>query len=93
MYTIALNAFMYIMFVGYTAVMTETKIEHEERIADVRNALADAIGQARYRDEVTVLTSRGKRVAALVSMDFYERALAALGETRVPAPKADAASD
>ncbi|MFF5670299.1 type II toxin-antitoxin system prevent-host-death family antitoxin [Streptomyces hygroscopicus] len=65
--------------------MTAPKIEHEERIADVRNALADAIGRARYRDEVTVLTSRGKRVAALVSMDFYERALAALGEERMPA--------
>ncbi|MFI9235816.1 type II toxin-antitoxin system prevent-host-death family antitoxin [Streptomyces sp. NPDC053079] len=65
--------------------MTAPKIEHEERIADVRNALADAIGRARYGDEVTVLTSRGKRVAALVSMDFYERAQAALGEKRVPA--------
>ncbi|WP_432010147.1 type II toxin-antitoxin system prevent-host-death family antitoxin [Streptomyces cucumeris] len=65
--------------------MTALKIEHEERIADVRNALADAIGRARYRDETTVLTSRGKRVAVLVSMDFYERALHALGEERIPA--------
>lgn len=64
--------------------MTAPKIEHQERIADVRNSLADAIAKARYRDEVTVLTSRGTRVAALVSMDFYDRALAALGETRVP---------
>ena len=86
MYIIARNALTYIMIVGYTPNMTAPKIEHEERIADVRNALADAINQARYRDETTVLTSRGKRVAVLVSMDFYERALAALGEERVPAP-------
>lgn len=82
MYIIAVIALMYSMIVRYTAVMTAPKIEHQERIADVRNSLADAINQARYRDEVTVLTSRGKRVAALVSMDFYERALAALGEER-----------
>jgi prevent-host-death family protein len=63
--------------------MTAPKIEHQERIADVRNALADAIERARYYDETTVLTSRGKRVAVLVGMDFYERALTALGETRV----------
>lgn len=75
---------MYINALGYTPAMTAPKIEHEERIADVRNALADAINKARYRDDVTVLTSRGKRVAALVSMDFYERALAALGEERLP---------
>lgn len=76
----------YTMIVGYTPNMTAPKIEHEDRIADVRNALADAINKARYRDEVTVLTSRGKRVAALVSMDFYQRALEALGEERVLAP-------
>ncbi|MFE5871610.1 type II toxin-antitoxin system prevent-host-death family antitoxin [Streptomyces roseifaciens] len=63
--------------------MSATKVEHEQRIADVRNGLADAIGRARYGDAVTVLTNRGKRVAALVSVEFYERALAALGETRV----------
>lgn len=78
---------MYINVLRYTPDMTAPKIEHQERIADVRNSLADAINQARYRDESTVLTSRGKRVAALVSMDFYERALAALGETRVLADK------
>ncbi|WP_424891839.1 type II toxin-antitoxin system prevent-host-death family antitoxin [Streptomyces sp. XH2] len=70
--------------------MSATKVEHEARIADVRNAFADAIGRARYGDEVTVLTSRGKRVAALVSMEFYERALEALGETRVPADESKA---
>lgn len=63
--------------------MTAPKVELEERIADVRNALADAINRARYRDEVTVLTHRKRRVAALVSIEFYERALEALGEERV----------
>ncbi|WP_307123246.1 type II toxin-antitoxin system prevent-host-death family antitoxin [Streptomyces sp. B1I3] len=70
--------------------MTAPKKEHQEKIADVRNALADAIEKARYYDETTVLTSRGKRVAVLVGMDFYERALEALGEERElvePAPE------
>ncbi|MFF0055619.1 type II toxin-antitoxin system prevent-host-death family antitoxin [Streptomyces microflavus] len=62
--------------------MTAPKKEHQRKIADARNALADAIEKARYYDETTVLTSRGKRVAVLVGMDFYERALEALGETR-----------
>ena len=45
--------------------------------------LADAIERARYFDETTVMTSRGKRVAVIVGMDFYERALEALGEERI----------
>jgi prevent-host-death family protein len=61
------------------------RTEHEARIADVRNSFADAVGRARYSGEVTVLTSRGKRAAAIVPMDFYERALTALGETAVRA--------
>lgn len=85
MYIIALNALMNITVLGYTTNMTAPKLEHQERIADVRNSLADAIAKARYYDEVTVLTSHKKRVAALVSMEFYERALAALGEERIPA--------
>ena len=83
MYIIALNAFMYIMIVRYTPAMSAPKKEHQEKIADFRNSLAEAIEKARYFDETTVLTSRGKRVAVLVGMDFYERALAALGEERV----------
>lgn len=71
--------------VGYTPDMDAPKIQHTRRIADVRNSLAEAIAHARYRDEVTVLTSRGKPAAVLVSVGFYERALEALGETRVPA--------
>lgn len=83
MYIIALNALMYMKSVRYSIDMTAPKKEHQEKIADVRNALADAIEKARYYDETTVLTSRGKRVAVLVGMDFYERALEALGEERV----------
>lgn len=82
MYIIALTALMYIMVVRYTADMTAPKKEHQEKIADVRNSLADAIERARYFDETTVMTSRGKRVAVIVGMDFYERALEALGEER-----------
>lgn len=86
-YIIAVIALMYIMVLRYTADMTALKKEHQEKIADVRNALADAIEKARYYDETTVLTSRGKRVAVLVGMDFYERALEALGEERVRVPR------
>lgn len=93
MYIIASTALMYRMIVRYTADMTAPKIEHQERIADVRNSLADAIEKARYYDETTVLTSRGKRVAVLVGMDFYERALVALGEDRVPANRDAAAAE
>jgi prevent-host-death family protein len=81
-YIIAVTALMYIKSVRYSIDMTAPKKEHQEKIADVRNALADAIEKARYYDETTVLTSRGKRVAVLVGMDFYERALEALGEER-----------
>jgi prevent-host-death family protein len=89
MYIIAVNAMKYTMIVRYTPDMTAPKKEHQEKIADVRNSLADAIERARYYDETTVLTSRGKRVAVLVGMDFYERALSALGETRELVAKSD----
>lgn len=82
MYIIALNAFLYMVIVRYTPDMTAPKKEHRQKIADFRNSLADAIERARYFDETTVLTSRGKQVAVLVGMDFYERALEALGEER-----------
>lgn len=93
MYIIAVIALMYIMVLRYTPDMTATKREHRERIADVRNALADAIEKARYYDETTVLTSRGKQVAVLVGTDFYARALAALGEDRLYVPRDDAGND
>lgn len=82
MYIIPVTALMYITVLRYTRDMTAPKKEHQEKIAVVRNQLADAIERARYYDETTVMTSRGKRVAVIVGMDFYERALAALGEER-----------
>lgn len=71
MYMKRAEAMTYMARSAYTAVMAPMT-EHTERIADVRNSFADAIGRARYSDEPTILTSRGKRVAALVSTDFYE---------------------
>jgi prevent-host-death family protein len=82
MYIIAVNAVKYTMILRYTPAMTAPKKEHQEKIAEFRNSMADSIERARYFDETTVLTSRGKRVAVLVGMDFYERALEALGEQR-----------
>lgn len=84
-----MNAVKYTMILRYTPAMTAPKKEHQEKIAEFRNRLAEAIERARYFDETTVLTSRGKRVAVLVGMDFYERALAALGEQRVPVDSKD----
>jgi prevent-host-death family protein len=83
MYIIAVNAMKHTMIVRYTPAMTALKKEHQTSIAEVRNSLASAIERARYFDETTVLTSRGKRVAVLVGMEFYERALTAMGEQRV----------
>lgn len=83
MYIIAVIALTSIMIVRYTPDMTAPKKENQKSIAEVRNSLAEAIEKARYFDETTVLTSRSKRVAVIVGMDFYERALQALGEERV----------
>ncbi|XVV35039.1 type II toxin-antitoxin system prevent-host-death family antitoxin [Streptomyces sp. CA-100214] len=79
MYTKAIEAVMYMRGGKYTAAMAPMT-EHTERIADVRNSFADAVGRARYSDEPTILTNRGKRVAAVVSMDLYDwtREVAAL---------------
>lgn len=71
MYMKRADAMAYMRRAAYTAGMAPMT-EHTERIADVRNSFADAIGRARYSDEPTILTSRGKQVGALVSMDFYE---------------------
>lgn len=89
MYIIAVIALTSIMIVRYTPDMSATKKENQKSIAEVRNSLAEAIEKARYFDETTVLTSRKKRVAVIVGMDFYERALSALGETRELVAKSD----
>ena len=57
----------------------------------LRANLAEYIGRVQHRGEEVVIvdgTKRRKRIAALVSMDFYERALEALGEQRVLVDKA-----
>lgn len=67
--------------------MATTRTEHREKIAEARNVLGEVIARARFAGETTVLINRGKEAAVIVPFDFYERALAALGETVVPASK------
>ncbi|MCK1813305.1 type II toxin-antitoxin system prevent-host-death family antitoxin [Streptomyces sp. XM4011] len=67
--------------------MTTTRTEHRAKIADARNVLGEVISRARFAGETTVLMNRGKEAAVIVPFDFYERALAALGEEAVPAPE------
>lgn len=67
--------------------MATTRTEHREKIAEARNVLGEVIARARFAGETTVLINRGKEAAVIVPFDFYERALAALGETAVPASK------
>ena len=63
------------------------ELAHDEVGSGILRAqFAEYIGRAQYRGDTVVIVdgSRSrKRIAALVSMDFYERALAALGEERV----------
>jgi prevent-host-death family protein len=51
---------------------------HKESIAKARNQLGEVIGRARYGDEVTILLNRDKEVAAVVSIEFLNRAIEAL---------------
>lgn len=58
----------------------------------LRANLAEYIARVRYHGEEIVIvdgTKRRKRIAVLVSLDFYERALAALGEERELVAKSD----
>lgn len=67
--------------------MATTRTEHREKIAAARNVLGEVISRARYAGETTVLMNRGKEAAVVVPFEFYERALAALGEKAVPADR------
>ncbi|WP_158834987.1 type II toxin-antitoxin system Phd/YefM family antitoxin [Streptomyces sp. NRRL S-350] len=49
-------------------------------VSDARANLTEVIAKARLLDQRIVLTRRDKPQAVLVSPEFYERALAALGE-------------
>ncbi|KIF67574.1 hypothetical protein HY68_01320 [Streptomyces sp. AcH 505] len=65
--------------------------EHPMQIAQARNVFGEVIARARLAGEPTVLINRKREVAVVVSVDFYERALEALGIERLraepPAPQ------
>ncbi|WP_438479170.1 GIY-YIG nuclease family protein [Streptomyces asiaticus] len=59
----------------------------ERTISQMRADLTEHCQRVKYLNKVVFLvdrTKKRKRLAALVSMEFYERALAALGEEAVP---------
>lgn len=62
-------------------VMDELREAHLS-ISEARANLSEVANHARIRDDTAVLYNRGKPVAAVVSMDFYEHALLALGDPR-----------
>lgn len=68
--------------IRYCGAMSTTRIERRTKIAKARNILGEVISRSRYAGEVTVLVNRRKEAAVIVPYDFYERAIAALGETR-----------
>lgn len=86
MYIIAVMTLMYMKALEYDADMTAPKTQHEQPINQARNKLAEIIERARFYDEPTLLLNRGKPASVVVGIDFYERALAALGEERVTKP-------
>lgn len=47
---------------------------NEMKLADVRIRLADVVHAATVRGEITYLTNRGRRVAAIVPLDIVEAA-------------------
>ncbi|MFJ7592476.1 hypothetical protein ACIQZO_34925 [Streptomyces sp. NPDC097617] len=53
-------------------------------LTHARAQLTTLIEDARERDIFTALTVRGRRRICLVTPEFYERALVALGETPEP---------
>ncbi|PBC71529.1 antitoxin Phd_YefM of type II toxin-antitoxin system [Streptomyces sp. TLI_235] len=56
--------------------------EAEISISEARANLSEVANLARIRDDATVLYNRGKAVAVVVSVDFYEHALLALQDPR-----------
>lgn len=62
--------------------MATTRRERQTSVAEARNSLGEVISRARYADEATVLTNRGRAAAVVVSYEFYERACDALGDQR-----------
>ncbi|MGA5496683.1 type II toxin-antitoxin system prevent-host-death family antitoxin [Streptomyces cinereoruber] len=62
-----------------------TRTEHRATIAEARNVFGEVVGRSRYGGDVTLLLNRTVEAAVVVPVDFYRRALEALGETAVPA--------
>lgn len=54
--------------------------EVKRKIADARNIFGEVISRCRFGDERTILINRGKPVAVIVSVEFYERAKYLMGE-------------
>ncbi|MEU1088899.1 hypothetical protein ABZ401_19045 [Streptomyces sp. NPDC005892] len=54
-----------------------------------RSRFASLLGEVAYTNQSAALLNHGQRRAMIVSIDFYERALAALNESRLPADKSD----
>ncbi|TFV33148.1 type II toxin-antitoxin system prevent-host-death family antitoxin [Streptomyces sp. T1317-0309] len=54
-------------------------------LRDARSRFTHLVDHVRDTREPRWITRHGRRSAVIVSRDFYERALAALGETAVPA--------
>lgn len=48
-------------------------------MAEARAKLSEAVGRAQYGNEPTFLTFQGKDVAVVVSIEFFQRAMKALG--------------
>ncbi|MBZ6290342.1 GIY-YIG nuclease family protein [Streptomyces olivaceus] len=69
------------------------ELNPEERtVGELRSNVTELCAQVRYLNTAFVVVDRTKArrpIAALVSMDFYERALAALDERAVPAASDD----
>ena len=78
--------------VGIPWSQTRRALDPEEvGVGALRANLSEHCNRAQFGGEATFvvdISRQRKRVAALVSMDFYDRALAALGEVRVPAAEA-----
>ncbi|MEV4041505.1 GIY-YIG nuclease family protein [Streptomyces sp. NPDC049744] len=55
----------------------------EVSLSLARPRLTTIVGEVAHADQPVALLNHGRRYAMVVSMDFYERALAAMGEERV----------
>lgn len=73
--------------IEYSVTMTEPP-KTDAGIAELKTSLSDFVNRVIYRREVLYVTKNGKRVAALVPVEEYERLLAKAGESAT-SPAAD----